>query len=177
MTDLEKILKSAKGVTAHRAWATENSLIEKTETVNDETISYFVGGKNLAIDWHKAGEEAPNSEFYVNRVFGEKDAGCSLIISEVWDEDLRKHMAYAEIIENRSYVLGVTENNIIDSMKAAVETVPKNRLERFVEQALETYESDVRFFEEFPDSVDLNLPDLENTVEYLKDLYKSIKSE
>ena len=132
-------------------------------------VVYFVGSKNLT-----EGVKAPDTELYVNRVFGEtEDAGNSFIISKAWDEDLRKHMIYAEMIENRSYILGITENNIIDSMKAALETVPKDRIERFVEQAHEAYEADVRFFEKYPKELDLNLQDLKNTVEYLKDLYNS----
>lgn len=172
MLNLEKLLWTKKSVEKQEKWAIDEKLPRHEEVVNDRKVVYFVGSKNLAKGAPKS--EAPDTELYVSRMFGEtEDAGNSFIISEAWDEDLRKHMIYAEMIENRSYILGITENNIIDSMKAALETVPKDRIERFVEQAHEAYEADVRFFEKYPKKLDLNLQDLKNTVEYLKDLYNS----
>tara|TARA_Y100000310_G_C20275475_1_gene620012 strand:+ start:23 stop:517 length:495 start_codon:yes stop_codon:yes gene_type:complete len=154
-------LHSAEEIGELRTWALEQLPSEETELVDGNEVSYFVGPRNLGKDM---GFE---SDLYVRRMFGktEEDGYC-FIVSEGWDEDLRKHIAYAEFIENISYHSSVGENNILHSMEVAVKSVPEDRRDRFIELARKLYDYELEWSRE--NNQDLDIQDLENTLEFLR---------
>ncbi len=154
-------LHSAEEISELRTWALEQPLSEETEVIGSDEVSYFVGPRNLGKD------NGFESELYVQRRFGKnEDAGYCFIVSEAWDEDLRKYIAYAELIENISYHVKVGENNILDSMKVAVKSVPEKRQDRFINLARKLYDYELKWSKE--NEQDLNIQDLENTLEFLR---------
>ena len=155
-------LHSADEISELKNWALEHLPSEETELVKGNEVSYFVGPRNLG---RNMGFE---TDFYVRRMFGKnEDAGYCFIVSEAWDEDLRKHIAYAEFIENRSYHSSVGENNILHSMEIAVKSVPEDRLARFIELTYKLLDYELGWSKKNPEESDLNIPDCENTLEFL----------
>jgi len=168
MDNLEdKILKSQTEVENHKNYW--NYIHEITSIVQGEEITYRVGEKNFAKKAFEEGAQAPNSEFYVNRVFGEEGAGYSLLISEGFDEDLWDYVAFWEVKERESYILDKKEKrpfetNILDTCKYMLDIIPEDKKERFIRQEYEQYVAAEHLMD------DVNMDDFIKTKNYLKDL-------